>query len=343
MQFTDTIAGPLQERERALDWLTAASPLLLIAFIYYRWQVVGLALLAAAGYAAVYALLQWAGVARVTTAPAVNTGVWIALLLSASTPIWVAAVAGMVAAAVAFLPDLAARWISRSRPLLHPVLAGYALVRWVFPAYVCVYEWPLLWAPLDAVPSVTNLAPLIHPADYPILHLLFGIREGAVGEGCILVLLLAMGYLLLRRRLRVVAPVSMVAVVAVLSWLIWDAPLQGVLVGTTVLAALLLADNACAPASWGEQTVTGVVAGGVAVLMRATIGGDGCVLGVLVACLLSPLYPPFLRLCRRAAVWLWGVMRRYIPPTAAWLWARIVALSRSFVTFLREKICKKQK
>ena len=36
MHQTETIPQPLQDRDRALDWLTAASPILLIAFFYYR-------------------------------------------------------------------------------------------------------------------------------------------------------------------------------------------------------------------------------------------------------------------------------------------------------------------
>lgn len=349
MHPTDT--APLQDKERALDWLTAASPVLLMAFYYYRWQVAGLALLAAAGYAAVYALLQWAGLARVTAAPALATGAWSALLLAADTPLWVAAIAGAVAAATAYLPDLAGRWLPRSHPLLHPVLIGYLFVRWVFPAFVRVYTLPVLWAPLEAAEAATRLGPLFAPDAYNLWHLFLGIREAALGEGCIPVLLMAAGYLLLRRRLRVIAPAVMLATVAALSWLIWDAPLPSLLVGTTVLAALLLADRACAPAAYGDQALTGVIAGGLAVLIRAAAGEDGCILAVAGACLLSPLYPPFLRLCRRGAAWLWRAMRRYLPPAAAWLWrtlrhggvwlwAKTAALFKLIRGFLQDKFAK---
>ena len=91
MHQTETIPQPLQDRDRALDWLTAASPVLLIAFFYYR-------------YMAVYALLQWAGLTRMQAPSALAAGVWSALLLSAHTPFWVAAIAGAVAALVAYAP-----------------------------------------------------------------------------------------------------------------------------------------------------------------------------------------------------------------------------------------------
>lgn len=337
----DTQDAPIltQERERMLDWMTAASPLLLIALLYYRWQAAGLVLLSVAGYAAASALLQWAGLARCTGTTAVAVGLWTAFLLPAA-PLWVAGVAGIVAGAAAVLPILAERWIPRFPVRLPPALVGYAVVWLAFPAYVRAYTWPAQWAPLAAESVTTPLLPLLTPEAYPRLHLLWGIRESAIGEGCIPVVLMAAVYLLIRRRLRLIAPGAMLATVCLLSWMVWGAPLRGILIGCTVLAALLLADRDCAPAAYGPQAVTGVVAGGVAVLLRAVMGQDGCAVGVLVACLLSPLYPAFLRLCRRCAVWLWGVIRRYVPPASRWLWAQMRRGYAATVAFLRDKFTK---
>ncbi|MBQ6848831.1 MAG: RnfABCDGE type electron transport complex subunit D [Clostridia bacterium] len=324
MQHESPSPLALRDRDRALDWLTAAAPVLLLAFAYYRWPVLGLALLAAAGYAAVYALLHWAKLAPLTATPALAAGAWLAVLFSASTPLWVAGIAGMAAAIIAFLPEPVGRKWPSARPLLHPVLAGYLLVRWVFPDAVQAYTLPALWASADAVPASTALAPLTAPAEYDVWHLFLGVRESALGTGCVPVLLLAALYLLVRRRLRLIAPAAMLATVAVLSQIVWAAPLQGVLVGTTVVGALLLADRACVPAAYGPQAVTGVVAGGLTVLCRALIAADGCAAAVLAACLLSPLYPPFLRLCR-------------------WLGVRIAGWVKKLAALIKEKICKKQK
>lgn len=355
----DTQDAPIltQERERMLDWMTAASPILLIALLYYRWQAAGLMLMAAAGYAAVSVLLQWAGLARCTGTAAVTTGVWTALLLPAA-PLWVAGVAGAVAGLAAVLSAVAERWIPRFPLRLPPALMGCLVVWLAFPAYVRAYTWPAQWAPLSAEAVTTPLLPLYTPDAYPRLHLFLGIREGAIGEGCIPVLLMAAAYLLIRRRLRLIAPGAMLATVALLSWMVWGAPLRGILVGCTVLAALLLADRDYAPVAYGPQAVAGVVAGGLAVLLRAVMGQDGCAVGVLIACLLSPLYPAFLQLCRCGALWLWGVICRYVPPAAAWVWGVVcryvipasrwlwAQMRRGYalvVVFVREKICKKQK
>ena len=320
------------QRQCALDWLTAASPVLLMAFCFYRWTAPLSAVMAAAGWLAVSALLQWAGLSRMIAAPALAGGVWLALLLPAGAPLWLGALGGAVAAVVAAVPGLVARWIPRARGLLHPVLTGWLFLRLVFPIYVQTYTLPLLWAPAEAAPTADLLLPLVGGAATPLSHLFFGIREGAVGQGCVPVLLLALGYAALRRRASLIAPAALVATVAVLSWGVWGTPLRGVLVGGTMLAAVLLADNDYLPAGYSARGLAGFVAGGLIVLIRATAGQDGCAVAVLLACLLSPLYAPFLRLCRIGGVWLWGVLRQYAPPLAAriwrgllWLWGKIVS------------------
>ena len=322
------------QRQSALDWLTAASPVLLMAFCFYRWTAPLSALMAVAGWLAVSALLQWAGLGTITAAPALAGGVWLALLLPAGAPLWLGAVGGAVAALTAALPPLAARRIPAARGLLHPVLTGWLFLRLVFPATLQTYTLPLLWASAEEVPTADLLLPLTGGASVPLSHLFFGIRVGAVGQGCAPVLLLALGYAALRRRASLIAPAAMIATVAALSWMVWGAPLRGVLVGGTVLAAVLLADNDHLPAGNGARSLTGLVAGGAAVLIRALAGQDGCAVAVLLACLLSPLYAPFLRLCRGGAGWLWGVLRRQVPPLAArvwqglrWLGGRIAALA----------------
>lgn len=335
----------LQEREYTLDWLTALSPILLIALCYYRWAAVGVVLMATAGYLTAAVLLQWAGVLACRTAPAVTAGMLAAFCLPATTPLWAAALAGAIAAPMAALPGLLARikpgW-PISRPLLYPALVGYLLVRLAFPAHTTTYTMPVQWAPLDSVSTATPLAGLGEPlAINDGVRLLLGVHAGSIGGGCVPVILLAGVYLLLRRRLRLIVPGVMLATVSLLSWMVWGAPLYGLLAGGTVLAALLVADRMVAPASYGAQAVAGVVAGGTTVLLRAAAGMDGAAVGVLLAGVLAPVYAPFLHwsgiALRKAwqytcigSVWFWS--RALVPFTrlawrgicvaAVWLWTR---------------------
>ena len=310
----------IHDKDKALDWVTALSPLLLMAVVFYGWSPVLLTLTGAAGYLAATLLLEWAGVGTRSVPAALMSGAVMALCLPAATPIWVTALGGIVAAAVAVLPHLYGRFWRNARPLLCPPLVGYLAVRLIFAEYTTTFDLPVQWA-ADTVAGATPLATLGEPMNLETLtRMLLGVRPAALGEGCIPVILLAALYLLLRRRLRLIAPATMLATVALLSWMVWDDPLGGLIFGGTLLAALLLADRTFAPEAYGPQAVAGIVAGGLTVLLRATTATDGTAVGVLAACLLSPLYPALLHWLGVALKWLWRVLRKYVPIIAAWVW-----------------------
>lgn len=310
----------IHDKDKALDWVTALSPVMLMAVVYYGWAPLLLALTGAAGYLAATLLLEWARVSTRSTPAAVMSGMVMALCLPAATPIWVTALGGLISAAVATLPHLYGRFWKNARPLLCPPLVGYLAARLIFPAYTTTFEMPTQWA-TDAVAGATPLAALGEPMNSEtFIRMLLGVRPAALGEGCIPVILLAALYLLCRRRLRLIAPATMLATVAMLSWMVWGDPLGGLVYGGTVLAALLLADRTFAPDAYGPQAVAGIVAGGLTVLMRATTTTDGTAVGVLAACLLSPLYPYLLRYLAVALKWLWAWLCKYVPIAAAWTW-----------------------
>lgn len=310
----------VHDKDKALDWLTALAPILLMACVYYRWAPLLMALTAAAGYLAASLLLEWLRVGTRSVPAALMGGVVIALCLPSATPIWVTALAGLIAAAVAVLPELYGRFWAYARPLLCPPLVGYLAVRLIFPSYTTTFALPVQWA-VDTAASATPLSTLGQPMNWETAtRMLLGVRPAAVGEGCIPVILLAALYLLLRRRLRLIAPATMLATVALLSWFVWGDPLGGLMYGGTALAALLLADRTFAPGAYGPQAVAGAVAGGLTVLLRATTATDGTAVGVLAACLLSPLYPPLLLWSDLALAWLWRWLKKYVPIAAAWVW-----------------------
>lgn len=310
----------IHDKDKALDWVTALSPVLLMACVYYGWEPLLLTLTGAAGYLAATLLLEWAGVSTRSVPAALMSGAVMALCLPAATPIWVTALGGLLAAAVAALPQLYGRFWQDARPLLCPPLVGYLAVRLIFPAYTTTFAMPTQWA-TDTVAGATPLTTLGEPMNPETLtRMLLGVRPAALGEGCVPVILLAALYLLCRRRLRLIAPATMLATVALLSWMVWGNPLGGLVCGGTLLAALLLADRTFAPEAYGPQAVAGIVAGGLTVLLRATTATDGTAVGVLVACLLSPLYPTLLRWLAVALRWLWAWLRRYVPIAAAWTW-----------------------
>lgn len=293
----------LLDKERAWDWVTALFPILVISYFYYRFAWLGFALLGTAGYLAAGALLWWGRPLLGWIPAALSAGLMMALFLPSTAPMWVAAPAGCLAGLLADLPERLEGKCPFRLPPVVPTLAGVLLVRWAFAGLVGEYGMPLPWATAEnpLVPgSLSFLGEAFDPETFN--RLLLGVHGGPLGEGCVPVILLAGLYLLLRRRLRLIAPAVMLATVSLLSWMVWDAPVYGLLVGGTALTALVLGDRAYAPAPWGMQVLAGLTAGGVTVLVRGLTPADGSVLAVLLAVALTPVYGYVLRFLR----WVWG-------------------------------------
>ncbi|MBQ7088299.1 MAG: RnfABCDGE type electron transport complex subunit D [Clostridia bacterium] len=282
-----------QDAARGWDWVTALSPLLLMMVVNYRWSAVWAVLTAAAGYAAVTVLWQWLKLTPCRVAPALLCGVLVACCLPSAVPVWLAALAGLVGGVLAVVPVLLNRLFRRevlSCPVYFPALAGYLTVRFALPAYFAAFAQPMMWISADTAAGATPLAALGDPAAAAELsHLFWGFDAGSMGGGPAPAVLLGGVYLLLRRRLHLIPVGGMLGVVALLSWLFWDMPVYGLLGGGTLLAAVLLGDEALVHVGWKGRLTAGVTAGAVTVLCRVLWRMDGSAVGVLAAGLLTPL------------------------------------------------------
>lgn len=357
--------------ERVLDWLTALLPLLLISVIYYRGQALALHATAVGGYLMASRLLAWATKTPWTElriAPALFGGLTAAFFLPAGAPWWLAALFGGVVAAATALPSLIGRvkhtW-RLAQPLVHPVLLAFILVRIVFPTRFANYTMPVQFIPVDGLAGATPLAALRGGEIADLWQLLFGIHAGAIGETCTVVILLAALYLILRRRVRLIAPACLLATVALLSWMLWGAvsyALYAVLAGGVLFAALLFADKETAPATPRDQIVIGVVAGIVIVLIRRFGGwAEGAAVGVLAAQVLVPLLPSVYAFCRlvwtylvrfSGIAWTWAkpylarffrFVGRYIVMGARWLWTAMCRAAKWLICRAKDLLKKKKK
>ncbi len=298
MSDLSTAAG---RRDYALDWLTGLLPVALIALFGYRWQFTWLTVLAAGGYLMAAVLLE-----RLLKAPrdpaliasSFVTGLLVAFCLPATTPFWPAALGGGLLAAAGRIPAAVGRV---ALPSVHPLVLTYVLLRLLVPreigeGFTLAYQW----RGMDTLSTATPLVALQSgELEHTPWQLFFGMRAGAMGEVCVAAITLGAGYLLMRRRLRLIAPACMLATVSLLSLLFWDAPLYGLLAGATALSGLLLADRAYMPHSYPDQIVAGITAGVVTVLIRRFGGwAEGAAVGLLTAYLAVFLRPYILRLIR---------------------------------------------
>ena len=106
-----------------------------------------------------------------------------------------------------------------------------------------------------------------------LLDLFLGIRGGAIGETCILALLIGLAYLLIRRVITWHIPVSFIAVVYIMYFLIdgFDplGSLQMILSGGLFIGAIFMAtDYVTSPATPMGKIIFGIGAGVITFLIR---------------------------------------------------------------------------
>lgn len=303
LDFKRYFSAEQEELNRSWDWLTALSPLLLMMVVNYRWTAVWTVLFAAIAYLGGMKLWHLIHVTSFHPAPALVCGVLVACCLPTGS-LWLSALAGLVGAAVSGLPVLLGRVIKKKPvacPVYLPALVGYLVVRWAFAARFARTILPAMGVRADAVAGATPLVTMGEAAVTPdrLRWMFWGYESGSMGSGPAVAVLLCCGYLLLRRRVRPIPTAAMLFLVAVTSWIWQGTPAFGVLVGGSLLAAVLLGEGALIPVGWKGQLFSGAVAGIVAVWCRLFYHTDGAAVGVVLSCVLTTaayfFYPTFRR------------------------------------------------
>ena len=171
---------------------------------------------------------------------AVVTGLLLALNLSTNVPLW-QCVLGSVFAIV--LVKCAFGGIGRN--FANPAITARVFLLAAFSSTVAGGAFPKA---VDAVSSATPLELIrVEGAELPsLVDMFLGLRGGAIGEGCILALLLGFAWLLVRRVIRWQTPVIFVGTVFVLSLIATGsltAATYEILAGGLVLGAVFMATD----------------------------------------------------------------------------------------------------
>jgi len=274
--------------------LIALAPAAVMAVVMYGMRaasVMGLAGSAAVLTDALCLKLQRRDV-DVDSFTAFYAGILFAFLLPATAPWWLVAVGGIVTVALG-------RTVFGGFGC-NPVCAP--LVAWA----VCRLSWP---AAMDIDLNLAHFA-MNSPVDqlmyfgvdrlyqFNLFDMLLGHQLGGLGASQVLALIIGGVFLLAMGWIRVFIPAGFligVAGTATIFWLIdptvYAEPLFHLVAGSTVFGAFFLAtDAASSPVGKLPQTVFGLIAGALVILIR-TYGAypDGVPFAIMVANLLSPL------------------------------------------------------
>lgn len=226
---------------------------------------------------------------------AVVTGLLLAFNLPATIPLWQAALGGVVAIVVA-----KQMFGGIGQNFVNPALAGRIVLMGSFPTEMNNWVEPLQWRGADAVSSATPLALLANGGDisaYTKTELLFGMRPGCLGETCALALLLGFVYLVIRRVISPIVPVTFVGTVFVVTWLCGQNPVYHILSGGLLLGAIFMAtDYTTSPVNKTGKVVFAVGCGLLTVLIRLCGSlPEGVSFAIVIMNILVPLIERFTR------------------------------------------------
>lgn len=216
------------------------------------------------------------------------TGLLLGMNLSSTTPLWVAAI-GSIAAIIVVKQMFGGLGYN----FVNPALSARVILLVSFPSFMTKFNEPIS----DAVTSAT---PLAEAGSYNIKTLFFGMHPGCIGETAAFLLLLGGVYLVIRRVINPIIPLSFIGTVALLAAVAGLASgeadlgayvLKYVLSGGLILGAVFMAtDYVTSPtANWGKL-IFGIGCGIITFVIRRFASlPEGVSYGILIMNILTPL------------------------------------------------------
>ncbi len=271
------VHGPDTTQTIMRDVLIALCPALLGGVYFFGLRVLLVTLISVAACVC----FEW-GYCRLTKTPckvydlsAVVTGVLLAFVCPATIPLWTIIIGDFFAIIVVKMV-----FGGIGRNIVNPALAGRAFL-FSWPALMTNWIAPGLQNMFSTVDAETTATPLYHMGqgqlpETGIADLFLGNVAGCIGETSALLLLVGLGYLLLRRIITLRIPLSFIGTVAVLTFLfpqggqprlLWMA--SQLLSGGLMLGAIFMAtDYVTSPVTRLGQVIYGIGCGALTVVIR---------------------------------------------------------------------------
>ena len=210
---------------------------------------------------------------------AVVTGLLLGMNLSSDTPIWIAAI-GSIAAIIVIKQMFGGLGYN----FANPAISARIILLVSFPSFMTKFREPIS----DVISSATPLADL---KAMNIKALFFGMHSGCIGETSAFLLIIGGLYLIVRRVINPVIPLSFIGSVALLALIFGDDPLKYILSGGLMLGAIFMAtDYVTSPTENLGKLIFGIGCGIITFLIRR-FGSlpEGVSYSILIMNILTPL------------------------------------------------------
>jgi electron transport complex protein RnfD len=238
------------------------------------------------------------------------TGLLYGLTLPPDLPLWMVAVGGIFAVAIAkFL------FGGLGSNAFNPALVGRAFLQAAFPQAMTHWSLPFATDRFDGIPSSILALPFVQPAydaatsATPLARmkfesvfaadsdLMYGLTTGSVGETCGVLILLGGAYLVVRNMMNWRIPISIFITVALITWVFahydpatYPGPLFMLFSGGLMLGAVFMAtDMVASPITNAGCWLYGALIGMLVVVIRFWGGmPEGVMYAILLANAVSP-------------------------------------------------------
>lgn len=274
---TPRIAAPTSVPAMMFDVIVALIPTLGMAIYLFGWYVlviVGLSMATCLFFQYLYGVFM-KRMHPSSDPSALVTGFLLAFCYPVNIPLWAIPIGSFFAIVV--VKEL---YGGLGRNFVNPALAGRMILA-TFPSVMTEFSRPVPMEASSAVDVMSGATPMafLHNGEVPPIsleELVLGFHSSSIGEGSSLMLCLGGMYLLLRRVISPVIPVSLLGTVAILCYLF---PPEGVAAlhwtlahlfsGGLILGAIFMAtDPVTSPTSPKGQVYFGIGCGMMTVLLR---------------------------------------------------------------------------
>ena len=201
---------------------------------------------------------------------AIITGLLLAMNLPSNLPVWIVLIGSVVAIG---LGKYAFGGLGQN--IFNPAILGRVFLLISFPQQMTSWPLPMVnrASYMDASTGATILGQLklgeLFPENVDIMTTFIGQMGGSLGEISAIALILGGAYLLIRRIISWHIPVSIIATVAVFSWLVGINPLVSIMSGGVLLGAFFMAtDYVTSPMTRRGMILYGVMIGIITMVIR---------------------------------------------------------------------------
>lgn len=208
---------------------------------------------------------------------AVVTGLLLALNLPSSLPFWMAALGSAVAIII-----VKQMFGGVGHNFANPAITARIVLMVSFPAAMTRFYEPFI--------TETSATPLIDGAAYGVKQLFWGVHSGSIGETSVILLIVGGLYLIMRRVISPIIPVSFIGTVFIFSAVLGVNHVQAIFSGGLMLGAIFMAtDYVTSPTFNLGKLIFGVGCGIITVVIRQFASlPEGVSYSILVMNLLVP-------------------------------------------------------